>query len=44
MALSNFYMPQFLLNKANIICLSTREGCYKVILTVIKQFKNLELS
>lgn len=42
MALSNFYMPQFLLSKANLVCLSTMEGCYKVTLIVIKRFKNLE--
>lgn len=42
MALSIFYMYQFILRKANIRCLSTKESSYRVTLTVIKQFKNLE--
>lgn len=37
---SNFSMSQFLLSKANIVCLSTAE--YSSPLIVIKQFKILE--
>lgn len=40
--LSNFSMPQFILSKGNLTSLSIMEGCYKVTLIVIKQFKFLE--
>lgn len=40
--LSNFSMPQFILNKGNLISLSMMEDCYKDTLIVIKQFKFFE--